>query len=183
MSYPEVLKARMIRRMAGPERQSAAALATETEIPRGTLSRWLKEAGAGVRQTEASERQESKQGQDLALDQARRPRDFSVIQRAQMVVEASTLEGEERGLFLRKQGLFEENIQSWMHSLDDRRCKISRSRDAGEGRRIAELEKELRRKDKALAEAATLLVLKKKLGVLLGDDEEPSTTRRLGRRS
>ena len=38
---------------------------------------------------------------------------------------------------------------------------------SGEGRRIKELERELRRKDKALAEAAALLVLQKKFHTYL----------------
>ena len=43
----------------------------------------------------------------------------------------------------------------------------------------SELERELRRKDKALAEAAALLVLKKKLAVLW-EDEDDSTRRSNG---
>jgi hypothetical protein len=39
-----------------------------------------------------------------------------------------------------------------------------------EGRRIRELEKELRRKDAALAETAALLVLKKKVQAIWGDE-------------
>ena len=38
----------------------------------------------------------------------------------------------------------------------------SRRKTAGDGRKVRELEKQLRRKDKALAEAAALLVLQKK---------------------
>ena len=40
-------------------------------------------------------------------------------------------------------------------------------------KRIRALEKELRRKDKALAEAAALLVLKKKVHEIWGDEEDP----------
>ena len=41
-------------------------------------------------------------------------------------------------------------------------------------KRIRELERELRRKDKALAEAAAILVLRKKLNVYWGNDGEDS---------
>ena len=40
---------------------------------------------------------------------------------------------------------------------------------SGEQKRIRELEKELRRKEKALAETAALLVLKKKANAIWGD--------------
>lgn len=39
-------------------------------------------------------------------------------------------------------------------------------------KRIRELERELRRKDKALAETAAILVLRKKLNAYWGDDSE-----------
>ncbi len=39
-------------------------------------------------------------------------------------------------------------------------------------KRIRDLEKELRRKDKALAETAALLVLKKKVQQIWGDEDE-----------
>ena len=42
-------------------------------------------------------------------------------------------------------------------------------------RRIKELERELRRKDKALAEAAALLVLQKKVRALWGDGDDDTT--------
>ena len=41
-----------------------------------------------------------------------------------------------------------------------------------EQRRVQELEKELRRKDKALAEAAALLVLQKKVRAIWGDGDD-----------
>jgi hypothetical protein len=42
-------------------------------------------------------------------------------------------------------------------------------------KRIRQLERELARKEKALAEAAALLVLKKKVDTLYGEDEDDDT--------
>ena len=50
---------------------------------------------------------------------------------------------------------------------DERRATPSETRQ--DQKRIKELERELRRKDKALAEAAALLVLSKKVRALYGD--------------
>ena len=47
-----------------------------------------------------------------------------------------------------------------------------RSAQSAEGRRVRELEKELRRKDAALAETAALLVLKKKAQAIWGDEDD-----------
>ena len=43
-------------------------------------------------------------------------------------------------------------------------------------KRIRQLERELARKEKALAEAAALLILKKKVDTLFGADEDDDTT-------
>jgi hypothetical protein len=47
---------------------------------------------------------------------------------------------------------------------------VSPAQRAQERKRLRELEKELRRKDKALAEAAALLVLSRKLEALRSED-------------
>ena len=44
-------------------------------------------------------------------------------------------------------------------------------------RRIRQLERELARKEKALAEAAALLILKKKVETLFGEDEDDATSK------
>ena len=53
-----------------------------------------------------------------------------------------------------------------------RGCTRQPSRDEADRRRIKELERELRRKDKALAETAALLVLSKKLEVIFHKDRD-----------
>ena len=53
-----------------------------------------------------------------------------------------------------------------------RRAKVS-----PEAKRIRELEKELLRKDKALAEAAALIVLKKKAQAIWGDEDDDTNPR------
>lgn len=49
---------------------------------------------------------------------------------------------------------------------------------SGDKKRVASLEKELRRKDKALAEAAALLVPRNKAQALLGDEDDDTTQSR-----
>lgn len=61
-----------------------------------------------------------------------------------------------------------------LSGLEAKKVRRRRSSRTPEGRRIRELEKEVRRKDAALAETAALLVLKKKPRPSLG----PRTTTR-----
>ena len=52
--------------------------------------------------------------------------------------------------------------------------QADREQAKADKKRIRQLERELNRKEKALAEAAALLVLRKKLNAYWGDDSEDS---------
>ena len=181
MNYPEVLKARMVRRMAGPQRQSAAQLSAETGISQPTLSRWLREAGQSVSKASKNALDEAEVS---ASSRPRRPRDLSPLERAQAVLEVSKLSGEARGIYLRQQGLHEEHVEAWSSALEDALGAAPKrpiKPEKGDSQRVRQLEKELLRKDRALAEAAALIVLQKKTAILFGEAEEESTPRRNGR--
>ncbi len=80
-------------------------------------------------------------------------------------------DAEDRGRFLRERGLHSSDIEQWRQDiLEALKHKPSRP-DPREGR-IKELEKELKRKDKALAETAALLALKKNALQIWADDED-----------
>ena len=181
MQYSEGFKARMVQKMLEPAAMSACGLSRETGVPQGTLSRWLRKARMvnGV----------SKQGEHPTGKNdpaARRPQDWSAEEKLEAVIAASALNEEELGAFLRTNGLHEADLVAWRKTV----LSASRAALSGEGRkksrksskearRIRELEKELDRKEKALAEAAALLVLKKKVQQIWGD-EDGSTGGRKG---
>lgn len=96
-----------------------------------------------------------------------------------VVLECATLSEIELSEYCRRRGLYPEQVTLWkqacmrgtMKSSDQQ--KKSKSDSMADKKRIKQLEKELARKDKALAEAAALLVLGKKLDTLReenGDD-------------
>ena len=96
------------------------------------------------------------------------------------MTEADALSEEELGVFLRRRGLHRAHLRQWREQIVAG-LKAPRSKKASpEARRIRELEHELQRKDKALAETAALLVLKKKVHQIWGD-EDGDTTPRSGR--
>jgi len=100
----------------------------------------------------------------------KRPEDWSAEERLRAVMESSRLTEAELGAFLRREGLHEATLRQWrasaLEGLGPQRATRS------EQKRLQELEKELRRKDKALAEAAALLVLQKKVRALWGDGDD-----------
>ncbi len=170
MQYSAGFKARMVRRMVGPQPVSATALSREAGIPQPTLSKWLREAGT-VRPMKDGE---SSRAAPSPV-KAKRPQDWTAAEKLEAVVEASRLGEAELGEFLRARGLHREQIEQWRRAAEG---GLGRPGQAGpEARRVRELEKELRRKDKALAEAAALLVLKKKVREIWGDEDDDTEPR------
>ena len=160
MKYSKAFKSKMVRRMAGPGAVSANILAEEVGVSQPTLSRWLREAGDG------------KVGAMKRTN--RRPQDWSAGEKLAAVAEASRLSEEELGAFLRRQGLHQAQLDEWRTAMIEavNGARKRKPKASPEARRVRELEKELRRKDKALAEAAALLVLKKKAQAIWGDGDD-----------
>ena len=101
-----------------------------------------------------------------------------------VMLEAASLSDDELGAFVRGKGLRQGNLIQWRQDMLTAlgAAKARSSRPSAETRRIRELERELARKEKALAEAAALLLLKKKVQVLWGDEDDTTAVRK-GRRS
>ena len=186
MEYPEVVKARMVRKMAGPAAWSATALADETGIPQPTLSRWLREAGSvtGVNTAKKplSERSAppTPPAPDTDAPAARRPQDLGPLERAKVVLEASELGDDELGEFLRRRGLHREQLAQWRETLEAALTSTP-PRRRSESQRVRELERELARKDKALAETTALIVLQKKVALRFGEDGDDDISKKSGR--
>jgi transposase len=112
---------------------------------------------------------------------ARRPEDWSSAERLSAVVRTAGMTEAELGGFLRAEGLHEADLKAWREAALEGLEGRPASREGGSpSKRIRELERELARKEKALAEAAALLVLAKKTRALL-EGEGDSTWRKSGR--
>jgi hypothetical protein len=89
-------------------------------------------------------------------------------EKLRLVLEASGLSEEELGAFLRREGVHEAELGAWRaKALEAAEGALKaphgkRSKNTAERRKIRDLERELRNKDKALAEVSALLILKKK---------------------
>ena len=97
---------------------------------------------------------------------------YSAEQRFAFVLETATLSETELGQYCREKGLYPHQIQQWKQAFIEGDKQLTKPSDKGDKKRIKELEKELRRKEKALAKTAALLVLRKKYNALYGLDEE-----------
>ncbi|VAW34637.1 hypothetical protein MNBD_DELTA04-1663 [hydrothermal vent metagenome] len=178
MPYSQMFKYKMIQKMIGPDALSATALAKQVDVPQVTLSKWLRKAGIPSRYAL------KKQLNGNITMVPKMPNDWSAEEKLKAVLEASSLSDEQFGAFLRKKGIHETHLEQWriqmLGGLGKGRANGKPSRRNADIKRIRGLEKELRRKDKALAETAALLVLKKKVQEIWGD-EDGSTAKRNGR--
>jgi len=157
--YSEKFKARMVQRLVGPRKVSAAALSREVGVPQPTLSLWLREAGS-VRVVKDD---------DETKPPPRRPDDWTPQEKLAAVMEAAGMEDADLGMWLRRKGLKEEHLRQWRELGIGARPQRA---NAEERKRIKQLERELKRKEKALAETAALLVLQGKMEALWAEEDD-----------
>lgn len=163
MGYSEKFKEKMVAKMTGPSARSATSLSKEVNVPQATLSRWLARAKVGAM---------SKTGG------GRRKR-WSPEEKVRVVREAAAAGEEGLGALLRREGLHEADLERFREEVEQAAIEGLRAKGrkgkpglSPEQKRVRQLERELKRKDKALAEAAALLVLRKKAEAFFFPSEE-----------
>jgi transposase-like protein len=166
-TYSEELKASIIVKLLPPNNASVPALAREYGIPRDTLYSWRRQAGG--------------QGA-LPATPAGTVGALSGAEKFAVVVETATLNELDLGAYCRRKGLFAEQIATWRTSCqranDAQPSACERAERRADREQIKQLSQELQRKDKALAEAAALLLLQKKVqGIWEAPEGAPSATR------
>jgi hypothetical protein len=93
----------------------------------------------------------------------RRPDDWTAEEKVEAILSYEKLSEEQRGVFLREKGLHEAHVIRWKAELIAamKQRPFAGGKKNPQQKRISALEKELQRKESALAEAAALLVPKK----------------------
>lgn len=152
--YSSAFKNRMLRRLIGPSAMSANALAHEVGVGQPLLSRWLRE---------------SRNVEGMASSKKKK---WTGAEKLRVVTEARGLSETELGALLRREGLHATDLAAWQTAAEAALSEGRRPARSADARRIQELERELRRKDAALAETAALLVLKKKVQAIWGDGDD-----------
>ncbi len=174
MKYSRGFKARMVQRMLGKEGLSAYALAQDIGVSQPTLSRWLRQANS------LGYMKNKPKNEDTP---ARPPHKWTAEERFKIVLEAASIPEDELGAFLRLKGLHTSQLEQWKGTVKEGALQAltgtrKKPRSSPEAKRIRELEKDLRRKEKALAETAALLALKKKVAEIWGDGDDDTPTRK-----
>lgn len=152
--YGDRFKARAVARLLPPESAPLDRLSTELGISASTLERWRSEA--------------------LAVGTPRA--EWSSAARFDALLATAAMSEEERSSWCRSKGIFPSDLDEWRSAarmaLEAPDAHGESADSAAQRRRIRELERDLRRKEKALAETAALLVLSKKAEAIFRGDED-----------
>lgn len=101
---------------------------------------------------------------------------WSSKEKLAIIIETASMNQHEMSEYCRSKGLYPQQIEEWKGSAftEDSKHKAAANETSGAQyrKKIKRLESELRRKEKALAEAAALLVLSKKLEAVFGENED-----------
>ncbi len=163
MSYPKERKETVLKKMLPPHNKTIAEISNEEGICEGTLYNWRKMARAEGR---------------LMPNGDSSPNGWCAADKFASVIETASMNEAALSAYCRERGLYAEQIREWReaceHANDWDRHQNKRLKDIrkADEKRIKALEWELNRKDKALAETAALLVLKKKAQAIWGGVED-----------
>jgi len=154
-AFSVAFKQKMVQRLTGKNAVSATQLARETGVAQQNLSRWLQEA----------------RSLPIMADYLKPAmRVWNIEQKARLLADACQLDGEELTAYLEREGVKRAEYEQWRLALEE-----GGAASTATSKRIRQLERELARKEKALAEAAALLILKKKVDTLYGEDADDGT--------
>ena len=146
-----------------PYNYSLRRIANELSIGAATVSKWRKELVS----------------EDLLKeDVEQKTENFTAEQIFSFVIETSTMTEHELAEYCRSKGLFVEKVKEWRtisiqaHQSQAENQYKQDSIRRSDKKKIKALEKELARKNQALAETAALLVLREKFNALWETSEE-----------
>ena len=152
--YSEKFKGRAVARLLPPESAPVDIVAREVGIGSGTLLRW----------------------RDDVQSMSARGRAWTAASRLEAVIVTATLDEASKSAWCREHGVYQAELDKWRASAttalaEPEEARASPQATRQDRKRIKELERELLRKDRALAETAALLVLSKKVAVIFNKGE------------
>ncbi|HEJ7994518.1 IS3 family transposase [Serratia bockelmannii] len=161
-SYSPERKAAVLAKMLPPHNQSIGQLSRQESIPANTLYGWRSQAGITT--------------QPVA-DNGKSPQEWSQNARFAVLIETAPLSAHAVAEYCRRKGLYPEQLQQWKDGFMQPNPREEKALIKKQKKEIQQLNREIARKDKALAEAAALLILEKKFKALFGGGKRGRMTR------
>ena len=148
---------------------SLVEVADSLKIGLSTLSRWIINA-------RDQKLEDTTYTDNQMANSEKRPQDWSLEERLSMIMRCAPLDDKAVNKKCRENGIYPHHIQQWITDFKSGIAVKTPSKQSTDLKQLkAEnkaLKKELAQKDRALAETAALLVLKKKVDTIWGNNEE-----------
>lgn len=160
LRYSSRIRQAVLRKVLPPQSKDVTDVALEFGISEQAVNGWIKLVQEGKLTAEA---------------EGSGPRATSASAKLSLLLEGAKVNDDQLGGWLRDKGLHSEHLPLWeqeLRELMDDKTTANKAEIQALKKRTRQLEKELERKDKALAELATLMALKKKAAAIWGDSEE-----------
>lgn len=160
--YSPERKQAILGKLLSPTLISIAQLARDENIAEQTLYNWRNRA--------------KQQGKTVPTNS--KTQEISPETKLTIIIDTAKLNETELAEYCRNKGLYPEQIAQWKaqsltgFSTTEQQTALGRKQHQTDQKQIKKLQQEIKRKDKALAEAAAILILRKKLNALWGEDEE-----------
>jgi len=156
--YGQAFKDKAVARLLPPESASLETVAREMGVKAGTLERW------------------SEQAQAQPAREGGAGRTWTAGARLEAVITTAAMNEAAKSAWCREHGVYPSDLTQWRASCTTalsapEEVRASPQATRADRKRIKELERELRRKDSALAETAALLVLSKKVAAIFNKDK------------
>ena len=159
--YSDEFREQALAKVYNRGKRTIQEIADESNLSIHTLKTWMSNAA----QTDTPK-----------PNPAKRPQDWRPEERLQALHESHGLTDEALNAWCRQRGLFAHQLAQWKSDF----CTLASPRSGSDDKQTLRilktenqrLERELNRKDKALAEAAALLILQKKVRALLAGEVE-----------
>ena len=152
--YGEAFRNRAVARLLPPESANVGLVAKEIGVSVQTLDRWREEAQS----------------------RPARGRAWTAGARLEAVITVAAMDEAGKSAWCREHGVYPAELDKWRLSAttalaEPEEVRASPQATRQDKKRIKELERELLRKDRALAETAALLVLSKKVAAIFNKGE------------
>jgi len=158
-SYSNEFREAILRRVLPPNSEPLSKVSKDEGVSVQTLRKWLREA-------------------DALPPVSNDPENWSSAEKFRIVIETAAMNEIELSEYARSKGLYVEQIATWRDNCINANgnvaietLELTRKLKSAE-KKNKEYEKEIQRKDKALAEVTALAVLRKKADAIWGDAEE-----------
>ncbi len=152
--YGQAFKDRAVARLLPPQSAAVEVVAREVGIGARTLERW----------------------REAVQSRPARGRAWTAAGRLEVVISTAAMDEAGRSAWCREHGMYPLELDKWRASAtaalaDPEEARASPQATRQDKKRIKELERDLLRKDRALAETAALLVLSKKVAAIFNKAE------------